>query len=201
MTAVVAPEIDLEITQGSDWSCSFGLSSRVLTWKPVAGITRAAPAVLNVVAHGMPDNWPFWIEGVGGMRQIIRTVKDDEPWFSSLVDSDHIAIPDLSSWDFDAWTSGGSIGYYTPVSLAGATARMQFRSSPGQPDPALISLVSPTNIVVDDTLKTITPTILAAATALIDWNRAQYDLELVTLAGTVIPVARGVATIVKEITK
>lgn len=196
MTSAAAPIIDIEITQGSDWSQVFSYASDVLTWKPILGITRAAPCVVNAQAHGLPAGWPFWIEGAGGMRDINRLVAEDEPYFATPVDADHVAIQDLSSFDFDAWTSGGAIGYYSPVDLTGFTARMQIRSSVGSDT----ILATPT-VTVSAALYTITPALLAAVTALLDFNSAEYDLELVSAGGIVTPIARGLVTLVREVTR
>jgi hypothetical protein len=201
MTTPVAPTIDIEITQGSDWSQAFGVGSSTLVWKAIQGITKAGPCVISCASHGIPAGWPFWVEGVLGMREINRDHNTEEPYFATVDSSGAISINDLSSAEFGTYTSGGAICYPTPTSLAGASARMQIRSS-ASASTTLADLTSAGgDITLDDTLKTITPAIAAVDTAAFTWRTAEYDLELVTAAGLVIPVARGKVRVIPEVTR
>jgi hypothetical protein len=57
---------------------------------------------------------------------------------------------------------------------------MMIRSTPEATGLPLLSLVSPTDIVIDNTAKTITITIAADVTEAFTWVAGTYDLELVS---------------------
>jgi hypothetical protein len=61
--------------------------------------------------------------------------------------------------------------------------------------------VSPTDIVLDDTAKTITVTISAADTAAYDFTTGVYDLELVSSGGVVTQLLAGNVTVGSEVTR
>lgn len=85
-----------------------------------------------------------------------------------------------------------------PVDLTGCTARMKIRA--GYNSPVLLSLVSPTNIVINPTLGTVLVTVTASATELLGFSRGVYDLEVVFPDGTVIRALQGEALLAREST-
>src|SRR3546814_12775129 len=62
-------------------------------YKPITSATRAAPCVLTVVSHGVPDGWPVLVNNVRGMDELnrgdpnaqepcdfyVQTVGDEDP--------------------------------------------------------------------------------------------------------------------------
>ena len=187
--------------------------SRVLRWEslpfiytPITAITKAAPAVITAAGHTLVTGWRAAVVSPGGMRQI--AAKNTPPRASdfrkvTFVSSSQINFNDVDSTNFTAFTSGGALCYYTPVSLASFTARMMIRDT-ADATTTLESLTSAAgDIVLDDTNHTITVTISATDTATYDFTTGVYDLELVS--GDVVPVVTrllsGNVSVLDEVTR
>jgi hypothetical protein len=195
---------NLQIIKGKNFSQPVRWDDGVLTYRAITGITQASPAVITAIAHGIPNGWNVAVISAGGMRQINARnwpPRSSEFYQATNTDVDHVTLNDVNSAGFSAYTSGGSLVYYSPVSLAGYTARMQIRSTPESADPPLVSLVSPTGIVIDDVAKTITIKIDATATAAYDFAQGVYDLEMVSSGGVVTQLLSGSVTVMNEVTR
>jgi hypothetical protein len=179
---------DFVITRGSTFT-------RVLRWQvrpfiltPITAITAATPPVITATGHGLVAGWRAAVVGAQGMRQI--NAKAYPPRMTDFhkityISPTQISFNDVDASGFSAYTSGGALCSYTPVSLAGFSARMKIRATASDTT-VLASLVSPTEIVLDDTNHTITVTIDAVTTAAYAFAAGVYDLELVS--GDATPV-------------
>lgn len=194
---------DLVIRKGESFS-------RVLRWEslpfittPITAISKAAPVAITSTTHGLKAGWRAAVTGVLGMRQI--NAKQFPPRASDMhkvtvSDANIITFNDVSSAEYSTYTSGGYLVSYTPVSLASFTARMMIRDTVDATT-TLDSLVSPTDIVLDDTNHTITITISATDTAAYTFTDAVYDLELVSASGVVTRLLEGNVTVLSEVTR
>lgn len=193
--------IDITIKQGKTFTQVFRWGVEPVVFKAITAIPNTAPCTLTVPTHGLPAVWAVAIESVEGMTEL--NAQSDPPrardyYRAETVDPNTIKLPDVNPASFGVYESGsGYIRYYTPVDLTGYTARMKIKSRPGGTE--YVSLVSPTDIVIDAAAKTIAVTITAAATALLDFQNAVYDLELVQ-ASSVYEIASGAVELVKEVT-
>ena len=199
-----SPTQDITIVKGATFSRVLRWESAPFVYKAITAITKAAPVSITATAHGVPDGWRVAIVSVQGMRQI--NAKNAPPRATDFhkatkTSADVIALNDVNSSEYDAWTSGGYIMYYTPVSLSGYTARMQIRPTAEDTATPLVSLVSPTDIVLDDTTKTISITIAASVTAAYTFLSGVYDLELVSAGSVVTKLLSGNVTVEAEVTK
>jgi hypothetical protein len=159
--------VNITIKQGKTFTRVFSWAAEPVVFKAITAIPRTAPAQVTCPAHGMPAVWMTAIESVVGMVEI--NSENDPPRASDYmraetVDPNTVRLPDVNAAEFSAYVSGGYLRFYTPVDMAGYTARMKIKSRPGGTEYA--SLTSPGDIVIDDVAKTITVTITAAATAL-----------------------------------
>jgi len=200
------PTQDITIVKGKTFARVLRWESLPLVYKPITAITQAAPVVISAAAHGLPDGWRTAVTSAQGMREINAKVpgKGKPPLASefhkaTVLTAGTISLNDINSLEFTAYTSGGTLVYYTPVSLAGATARLQIRATE-ESTAVLLNLVSPTDIVLDDAAKTITITITAAVTAAFTFLTGVYELEI-TIAGVVTQLLRGSVTVVEEVVR
>lgn len=198
------PAQDIVIAKGSTFSQVLRYETTPFVYKLITAITKAAPVSITAAAHGAPDGWRVAVISAGGMREV--NAKNTPPRATdfhkaTVTDPNTITLNDVNSSDFTDYTSGGYVMYYTPVSLAGYTARMQIRPTAEDTATPLASLVSPTDIVLDDTLKTITVSISATATAAYTFTTGVYDLELVSGAGVVTKLLSGSVSVLPEVTK
>jgi len=197
---------DFTIVKGKTFSRVLRWESQPLIYKVITAITKAAPAVVTATGHGAPDGWRVAVVSVQGMREINAKVpgKGQPPVASEfhkakVLTANTIELNDVNSLEFSVYTSGGALLYFTPVSLAGATARLQIRATETA-TAILLDLVSPTNIVVDDTAKTITITITATVTAAFTFLTGVYELEI-TIGGVVTQLLKGTVTVQEEVVK
>lgn len=198
----MATKLNLTIVQGNTFSQVVRWESVPFVFKPITDISRSAPAVITAAAHGVPDGWRVAVVSAGGMSKINAThypVRGSDLRTATVVSSDTLAIHEINSTAYTAYTSGGYLVYYTPVSLSGYTARMTIKDRVG--GTALATLTSGTGeIVLDNTNKTITATISAALTAAYAWASGVYDLELESGDGVVTTLLRGTVTVTEEVT-
>lgn len=201
---MVSQSKDITILQGKTFSMVVQWQTTPLIYKAISGITRAAPPVLTVASHGAPDGWPAAVIGAGGMTQINAKnwplrASDFKPITSLGASS--LSFNDRSSERYTAYTSGGYLVYYTPVSLSGFTARMQIRESVESTTTLLSLTTENSRIALDNTAKTITLTISATDTAALDFSTGVYDLELVSGGGVVTELLNGNVLLDTEVTR
>lgn len=188
---------DIEIQKGSTFEKVILWATSTKSYAAITAITQAAPAVVTAASHGVPDGWPCKIKSVSGMEEI----NSDNNHVAVLVDANTLRFPSINAVGYDAYESGGVVEFYTPVSMSGFTARMQIRSSISS-DTELVELTTENGgIAIDDTAKTITITITAAATTAFTWSRGVYSLELIDGSGVVSQVAHGSVTALREVTR
>lgn len=189
-------KINYKVYQGSTFKEVLRWESSTLVYKPITGIPKAAPTVIEAVGHGMPVGWRFQVSNVLGMKEI----NSDDYYIASDTTTDSITVNSLNSLGFSTYTSGGVVSYYEPIALAGVTARMQIREKLTSTD--VIDELTTENgkLVIDASVKTITILIDALDTAAYEFNTAVYSLE-VTTGGVVVQLSTGTLTLVKEVTR
>ena len=195
---------DLEILKGKTFVQIVRWESLPLVYKAITAITKAGPAAITAASHGVPDGWPVAIVSAGGMRQINAKnwpLRGSDFHKTTYVNANSITLNDVNSTDYTTYTSGGYVVYYTPVSLAGYSARLQIRETAEATGTPLVSLVSPTDITLDDSSKIITTTIAATVTDDYTWYAGVYDLELESSGGVVTQLLSGNITAVDEVTR
>lgn len=195
---------DLAIVKGSTFTRTIRWETLPLVYTPITAISKSAPVVIASAGHGLKDGWRAAVASPGGMRQI--KAKSSPPRESDMhrvtvLTTDTVSFNDVDSTNFTTYTSGGSLVSYTPMSLAGASARMQIRETAEATGDPLVSLVSPTDIVLDDTAHTVTLTIAATATAAFDWEVGVYDLEIIAADETVTKILAGNVVVTDEVTR
>lgn len=196
--------LDLTIGQGSTFApAALRWQDRPLVFKMITAITKAAPPVLTITGHGLPDGYPALVTSVQGMTQI--NARHTPPWDTDYVCPTVINANSVSllvdASQYDTYTSGGVLAYLTPHSLSGYTARMQVRA---QQDSSTVLLELTTEngrIALDDTAKTISLLVAATVTAALTFVRAVYDLELISGAGVVTRLYSGRVKLMREVTR
>lgn len=196
MTAPV--KVNFKIYQGSTFKEVLRWESSTKVYKPITGISQAAPCVLNVVGNGIPVGWRFRITNVKGMKEINST--SDAYYVATSTTTDTVTVNNLNSIDFTAYTGGGILEYNEPMDLTGITARMQIREKLESTVFLLELTTENGGITIDTVNKTISINIAAAVTAEYSTPSAVYSMELIN--GTeVIPFVTGSISLVKEVTR
>lgn len=195
---------DFNIQQGATFNPRLKYSQPSFTVKPITGITKSGQAVVTANGHGLTVDWPVWVVGVVGMAQINHRSEDlrvaSRAYFGYFVDANTLRL-NVDTTRFAAYISGGEVLYHPPVDLTGYTARMQIRETL---DATIILATLTTEnggITLGGAAGTIDLLLDAAATALLDFTNAVYDLELVDTAGVVTRLLSGAVTLSKEVTR
>lgn len=200
---------DLTITKGDTFIRveQRALETTPYIYKAITAITKAGPAVITSASHGIKAGWRFALVNVGGMREIKSKnfpPRSTDFHLATAVDTNTVTPNDIDSTNYTAFTSGGSLLYYTPISLDGCTARMMIRSTAEEATATttLESLTSSDGITLDDANHKITILISATDTAAYDFVQGVYDLELVvTATGVVTKLLSGNVYVLPEITR
>lgn len=196
-------EKDIVIKQGKTFSMPVRWESYPIVYKPITGITQAAPCIVTCASHLVPDGWRVAVVSVKGMKEINAKnspLQDTDYVQATVVDPDKLELNTVNSSEYAAYTSGGYIRYNTPVDITGMKARMSIKDKVG--GTLLMSLTTENNrISIDAVNKIILLHISAADTALITWKKGVYDLELVS-ADTVevVEILKGAVSVEKEST-
>lgn len=200
----MAKKLNLVVRQGETFIRVIRPETAPFIYKAITAISRAAPVQITAVAHGLATGWRVLVVSVQGMRQI--NAQNDPPRDSdyqqvTVVDVDNITLNKVNSAEYNAYTSGGYLKFYSPLDLAGYTARMTIKNRIG--GTVLVTLTSgaPDNrIAIDDANHTITLTIAATDTDDFGFTSGVYDLELVAPTGVVTTLYFGSISIRREVT-
>jgi len=178
----MATSKDLVVQQGKTFSLTLRWEVPPIIYKPISAITKTAPIRITAVGHGLVNGWRCAVTDVVGMTDInppMGVVRDASRHQATVVDADTIELNAVNAASFKPYISGGYVQYNTPVNLAGMTGRMEIKDKVG--GTVLLSLTTENGgIAIDNTKKTITLKISAAATALLAWRTGVYDLEMVS---------------------
>jgi hypothetical protein len=161
---------------------------------PITAISQAAPAVVTMASHAIPDGWPVAIVSVQGMTQIngkhYPPLRSDMN-YATRVSGTQISLNSVNSAEFNAYTSSGFVVNNTPVDMTGATALMRVYDAP-QNGTLLMTLTDLSGITINNTDRTIRPRI---DTANLTWTTGYYDLEMTDAGGVVTQLLTGIITI------
>lgn len=192
---------DLTIHQGKTFQRVVRWEAPPLIYRPISAITQSAPVEITAATHGVPNGWRVAVTAAGGMDEINASSippKASDFHKATVIDANTIQLNEVVSSEYDPYTSGGSLVYWTPVTLTGVTARMTIKNRPG--GSVLHTMVSPTDIAIDNTNKTISLSISATNTATFAKGSYVYDLEAQESNGVVTLLLAGSITVVMEVT-
>jgi len=192
---------DITIQKGSTFTATARWETTPIVYRVITGITKAAPAVVTAVGHGVPDGWRVAVTNVVGMRQI--NAKHTPPSISeytpaTYISADTFSLNAVNAAGFTAYASGGVLQYNTPQDFASYTARMTIKNAIG--GTALVTLTDASGLTLDNTNKTIGIQITAVLTAALSAGTGVYDLEMVSTLGVVTKILTGDVLILGEVT-
>lgn len=190
-------KLNLKVYQGATFRETLRWESSTKVYKPISGITKSAPIVINAVGHGIPVGWRTKVTNVAGMTEINSS---DTYHTVTEVTADTVTINAINALGYKDYTSGGVLEYNEPVALAGYTGRMQIRGKLTDSEVILELTTENGGIIIDDVAKTVTIVITAAQSTLLNFTSAVYSLELVQ-GLDVIPFLTGNISLVQEVTR
>jgi hypothetical protein len=193
----MSAKLNLKMIQGSTFTQVFRWESALKVYVPITNITKAAPVVITAASHGLTVGWRTKITNVAGMTEInsneIYHIVTDK-------DSNTVTLNAVNSLGYHPYTTGGVLEYNQPVSLSGATARMQIRPKLSSTSILEELTTEDGDIVLDDTAHTITIQVSATKTAAFTFNFAVYSLEIIKNTN-VDQILSGNLSLEKEVTR
>lgn len=192
-------KINYKIYQGSTFQEVYRWETQTKVYVPIQSISKAAPCVITTSQnHILPNNWRFKVVGAGGMKEINNT--GDSYHIATGTTGTTITLNQVNSLQYTAYTTGGVVEYNEPVDLSTYSARMQIRETVDSTSTIYEATSQAGQIVLDNTYKTITITILGNITSQFNFTTAVYSLELYN-GNNVIPFLVGNLTLVPEVTR
>lgn len=193
---------DFSIGQGKTFNPVLRWGAPPYIYKPITGITQAAPAVVTAASHGVPDGWRVAVVSVKGMTQINaenNPPKSGDYVIATPLNSNTVELNEVNASEYKPYVSGGYLQFLTPVDMTGFTARMSIKDRVGGTE--YVSLTTENGgIVIDNTNKKISLLISATDTSEFTWTRGVYELEMVSAGGIVTLLLEGKITVSKEVT-
>lgn len=200
---------DIIIVAGTSFYLVLRWESEPILRKAITGISVATGAPrITIASHGIPDGWRVAVTGSKGMTELnaedSTRLRDTDYYDATVIDANTIELNEVNGADFKPWTSGGVVQWNTPVSLAGFTGRLRVESRHGGTLLAS-NLVAdaPLNLLdllIDDTLKTITSVFPATATTALSGKNGVWEVEMASGDATpvITQLLRGKISVGKE---
>ncbi len=185
----VGLRVDLVVGRGSEFNYSFMIATEENVYRDITGITRDAPCVLTVPAHGLPTEWPIVISDVPGMVQI----NSSEPRVAYADDANTLTLRDVNSTGYHGYTGGGTIRYEKPLDYFGYTGEIVLTAD-NAPTDALNG-----GLILDSVGKRITLNIPATISAPLAWDQGEYTIAITTENGIRVQVIYGTIFLSGEI--
>ena len=200
----MTPRFDLDMEQGATFNYTFHWYAGGKFMAPIEEITVGYPTRIKVTAHGLPSvsDTPVILSGIitDGKDGSILNSHDTGIEEAIYIDADYFDMP--QSTVGQEWCKGsGELTYHTPSDITGFTARMHIREKWHSITPIVELTTENGGITLTVEDASIELTLLPAATALYTFNKAVYDIELISPGGEVTRIIEGTITLYKEVTK
>jgi len=122
-------EWTLRITRGEVLRQPVLLSQSRYAYKAISQIQKTAPLRLKVPNHGLPEEWPVWVEDAAGWLELTQQGRRGPSHRAERVDADTLEINRLNGINRSA--TGGVLVFNAPVDLTGCSARLLIQGPDG----------------------------------------------------------------------
>lgn len=194
-------KLNFKMYQGATFEQALRWESSTKVYAPITNITKSAPVAITLADPQLqpPVGWRVRVTNAGGMKEI--NMPEGTYYIATEVSNGIVYLNQINSLSYTAYSAGGVLEYNTPVSLSNYTARLQVKRKITDTEAVLTLTTENGGIVLDNAYKTITLKATAQQTALLNFNSAVYDLELIDGSGKVYRFAEGSLTLKPEVTK
>ena len=112
----------LRIDQGATFRALLRLMQPNLVYKPITDIAPTGPVRLTV-EHGLPGDWPVWVEHVRQLPEANRAPLRQLPHMAQVVTATELDLPGINATG--TRPEGGQLVYRPPLDLTDATAELR----------------------------------------------------------------------------
>ena len=187
-------KINYKFYQGSTVYEILRWESTEIVYKPITGISKAAPVVITAPNHELPEDWRVKVTSVLGMTDINDTSNYHRV---NSVTTDTVTIRDINSLNFKTYTGGGVLEYNKPIGLSGYTGVMRIKAKITDTDVLYEANVANGGIIIDTVNSAIYINLPSSVTSTFSFSTAVYSLILTSNNGNVIPFSSGSITLIK----
>lgn len=180
--------LDLPVTKGATLRKPLLMMQPTYTYRPIEAIQQTAPLRLTVPAHGLPGDWPTWVEG-SSWSALNRDKQREDSRVAKRVDADTVEYNEINGLGQRA--QGGVLVYQLPVDLTGCTAVLLIIPAAGQP----IELTTENGGLEITGLGRIMMEMTAAQTAGEALDGARFSFDITFSDGSVLRWWQGKVTI------
>jgi len=193
-----AAKYDIEVCKAKNFLEVYRWEAGPVIYKAISAVLQRVPLRLTVSTHGFPDGWRLAISGANGMTEI--NAENEPPrnadyHRATVVDANTLEFNDINAEDFRAYTGGGYVRGYTPVSLSGYTAELLVKDKIGGTVLANWS----SYVTINDAAKTITLALTAQITEALAFKKGVYELALTSSGGFVTSLLMGAVTVTDHV--
>lgn len=190
MPASRLPE-PLEIDRGTTFRQPFLLLEPEPIGRPVTAVKRGLPTDVTVPSHGVPDNWPAWLE-MNGCTPVNRP-RSGPPFYTEVVDTDTLRFTELNSAGAPGGSVSGMLIFQPPRDLSdiqGAAFEL-YATDTGE----LITTWAGT-VTEPGTVELV---VTATDTEALEWTRARFRMVITEANGDVVPQLLGDFVVVRRL--
>ncbi len=194
-------KLNFKMYQGATFEQALRWESSTKVYAPITNITKSAPVAITLADPQLqpPIGWRVRVTNAGGMKEI--NMPEGTYYIATEVSNGVVYLNQINSLSYTTYSTGGVLEYNTPVGLSNYTARLQVKRKITDTEAVLTLTTENGGIILDNVYKTITLKATAQQTALLNFNSAVYDLELIDGSGKVYRFAEGSLTLKPEVTK
>lgn len=173
----------LLIDKGVTFRQPFLMLERELIGRPVTAVSRGMPTRVTVPAHGLPDNWPAWLEMSAGCSGLNRP-RTGPPFYADVLDADTIQFQDINTTGNPS-VAGSMLIYQPPRDLSDLQA-VEFKLFATETGELLDTWPGAVT-----ELGTVELVLTSAQTETITWTKARFKLLFTEANGDVTPQLLG----------
>ncbi len=171
--------LSLRVIPGATLRKPLLLMQPLYTYRPITAIEPTAPLRLTVPAHGLPGDWPTWVEGASQWSALNREKGREGFRIARVIDADTIEYNELNGTGQRA--QGGQLVYQLPVDLTGITARLVIVPEQGK----ALELSTESGGLLIEGPGQLVLVISAAETGALTWAKGEYTLDITWSNGDV----------------
>lgn len=173
----------LRIDQGATFRALLRLMQPSLVYKPITAIAPTGPVRLTV-EHGLPGDWPVWVEHVRQLPEANRAPLRQLPHMAQVVTATELDLPGINATG--TRPEGGQLVYRPPLDLTDATAELRLYEKGAEVGTLPVTVNA--GGWVDLALS-------AAQTAALAWRSREYVLDVTLPHGDVLRAYTGTITV------
>lgn len=194
-------ELTLTIRRGATIDLPIRVESSRIAYRAITSISRTAPMRVTATGHGLPPSWRAAIHGAGGIVEanaLSRRLREIDLWRAEKVDANTIDFVDVDATSYHAYTSGGTLAYYSPLDLSAYTAATMMLKTDASGSAQATWNTSDGTMQLDASNAALWLRLSVAQSEAVAAGTYLFDIELTRSAGGVDAICAPTSTLVVQ---